>query len=137
MYLEHVNLVVSDIELSLRFYRAAFPHWSIRSEGQGKWHDKQRRWIHFGDQNTYIAMSDHGKGKNRDLSGDQIGFAHFAFVVRDIHSLIQRMVKAGYEVDNHNFDHPFRKNAYLLDPNGFEVEFVEYLSDLPSEQNSD
>ncbi len=29
------------------------------------------------------------------------------------------------------------ENAYFIDPNGFEVEFVEYLSDLPCERNSD
>ena len=30
---------------------------------------------------------------------------------------------------------PFRKNVYYVDPNGFEVEFVEYLSDDPEERN--
>jgi hypothetical protein len=31
----------------------------------------------------------------------------------------------------------FRKNVYFVDPSGFEVEFVEYLSDLPEERNLD
>ncbi len=33
MKLEHVNLVVSDINAMLKFYQAAFPYWSIRSGG--------------------------------------------------------------------------------------------------------
>lgn len=49
MFLEHVNLVVTDLKKSLSFYQAAFPHWYIRSEGAGKWNGKPRKWIHFGD----------------------------------------------------------------------------------------
>ena len=37
MYLEHVNLVVNDINQALNFYRAAFPHWRVRSQtGYGR-----------------------------------------------------------------------------------------------------
>ena len=136
MYLEHVNLVVSDMANSLKFYQAAFPHWSVRSKGTGEWNGKPRNWLHFGDDFHYIAFSDHGEGFNRDLSGHQVGLAHFAYVVGNLESLILRMTKSGYNIDKFN-EHPYRKNAYYIDPNGFEVEFVEYLSDLPSERNSD
>ena len=40
MYLEHVNLVVKSIDRSLAFYRAAFPHWWVRTEGKGEWYGK-------------------------------------------------------------------------------------------------
>lgn len=137
MYLEHVNLVVSNIENSLKFYQAAFPHWHVRSKGQGEWYGKFRTWVHFGDDYHYLAMSDHGEGDNRKLSGHQVGLAHFAYVVGNLDALVARMQAAGYEVDKGSSAHPHRKNAYFIDPDGFEVEFVEYLSDLPSERNMD
>ena len=136
MFLEHVNLVVSNLNTSLAFYRAAFPHWKIRSQGKGEWYGKNRNWLHFGDDYHYIALSDHGEGNNRSLSGHQVGLAHFAYVVNNIESLVTRMKAAGFEVDKGS-KHAFRKNAYFIDPDGFEVEFVEYLSDLPHERNSD
>ncbi|AZZ96251.1 VOC family protein [Pseudoalteromonas sp. R3] len=137
MYLEHVNLVVDDIEQALHFYQAAFPHWRVRSEGQGSWHGKPRNWLHFGDDYHYIAFSDHGEGVNRELSGHSVGLAHFAYVVQSIDTVITRLNQAGYPVDKDGAQHPHRKNVYFIDPAGFEVEFVEYLSDLPAERNSD
>ncbi|TMP30819.1 glyoxalase [Pseudoalteromonas rubra] len=137
MYLEHVNLVVDDIEQALHFYQAAFPHWRVRSEGQGSWHGKPRNWLHFGDDYHYIAFSDHGEGVNRELTGHSVGLAHFAYVVQSIDAVIARLNQAGYPVDKDGAQHPHRKNVYFIDPAGFEVEFVEYLSDLPVERNSD
>ncbi|MFQ3267278.1 MAG: putative enzyme related to lactoylglutathione lyase [Colwellia sp.] len=32
---KHINLVVSDIEKSLTFYQAAFPHWHLRGDDKG------------------------------------------------------------------------------------------------------
>ena len=135
IYLEHVNLVVSDIPQMLTFYRAAFPHWKVRDEGQSDWYGKQRIWIHFGDEYQYIALSDNGEGKNRDLEGHQVGLAHFAYVIDNLEALSNRLVEAGFEVDKDGADEPFRKNAYFIDPAGYEVEFVEYLSDIPEQRN--
>ncbi|RRS08433.1 VOC family protein [Pseudoalteromonas sp. J010] len=137
MYLEHVNLVVSDLKATLAFYQAAFPHWKVRSQGQGEWHGKSRSWLHFGDDYHYIAFSDHGEGQNRVLTGHQVGFAHFAYVVQNIASVVKRLTEAGYDVDKVGAQHPYRKNVYFIDPAGFEIEFVEYLSDLPTQRNSD
>ncbi|MCF2907184.1 VOC family protein [Pseudoalteromonas sp. DL2-H2.2] len=137
MYLEHVNLVVDDIEQALNFYRAAFPHWHVRSEGSGSWHGKARNWLHFGDDYHYIAFSDHGEGSNRELTGHSVGLAHFAYVVHSVDAVIARLNQAGYPVDKDGAQHPHRKNVYFIDPAGFEVEFVEYLSDIPAERNSD
>ncbi|WP_166376401.1 VOC family protein [Pseudoalteromonas sp. Z9A4] len=137
MYLEHVNLVASDIDSMLKFYQAVFPHWSVRSEGRGDWHGKPRRWVHFGDDTHYIAISDHGEGENRNLSGHQIGFAHFAYVTNHLNEVVIRLNKAGFGISKQGSENPFRKNVYFIDPAGFEVEFVEYLSDIPSERNND
>ena len=137
MKLEHVNLVVSDINAMLKFYQAAFPYWSIRIEGEGTWYGKARRWVHFGDNDQYIAISDHGEGKNRNLSGHQIGLAHFAYVTNNLNAVIARLKHAGFAISKEGAVNPFRKNIYYIDPAGFEVEFVEYMSDVPSERNND
>ncbi|MFK3861910.1 VOC family protein [Pseudoalteromonas rhizosphaerae] len=137
MYLEHVNLVVDDVEAMLHFYKAAFPYWSIRSQGEGEWHGKPRKWLHFGDDFQYLALSDHGEQHNRDLTGHQVGLAHFAYVTNNIAAVISRLESAGYSIDKSGAVNPFRKNVYFIDPAGFEIEFVEYLSDIPSERNND
>lgn len=133
--LEHVHLVVKDIPEMLRFYQAAFPHWYVRDEGQGEWYGKARNWLHFGDEYQYIAISDHGEGENRDLSGHQVGLAHFAYVTNNIDAVISRLAQAGFPIAKEGAAEPHRKNIYFMDPAGFEVEFVEYLSDDPKQRN--
>ncbi|MEW5681374.1 MAG: VOC family protein [Pseudomonadota bacterium] len=135
MYLEHVNLVVADMDAMLHFYRAAFPHWRIRDEGHGDWYGKPRKWLHFGDDCHYLALSDHGEGQNRKLEGHSVGLAHFAYVTNNLKAVINRLQNAGYAIAKPGATEPYRKNVYFIDPAGFEVEFVEYLSDLPPERN--
>lgn len=134
--LEHVNLVVKNIPEMLKFYQAAFPHWYVRDEGKGEWAGKPRNWLHFGDEYQYLALSDHGEGKNRELAGHQVGLAHFAYVTHDIQGVTKRLTQAGFPIVNPGATEPYRKNVYFVDPSGFEVEFVEYLSDNPKLRNS-
>ena len=134
-HIEHLNLVVSDIPASLKFYQAAFPHWRVRDAGESQWYGKPRKWLHFGDDYQYLTFNDNGVGDNRDLTGHQTGLAHFAFVTGNIDAVIDRLAEAGFTVDKDGADEPHRKNAYFLDPNGFEVEFVQYLSDSPEQRN--
>ncbi|MBL4830390.1 MAG: VOC family protein [Aliivibrio sp.] len=133
--LEHVNLVVSDIPKMLTFYQAVFPHWYIRDEGKGEWSGKPRNWLHFGDEYQYIALSDHGEGQNRELVGHQVGLAHFAYVTHDIDGVIKRLNAVGFSIAKDGADDPYRRNVYFVDPAGFEVEFVQYLSDVPELRN--
>ena len=135
IHLEHINLVVRDIEQTLKFYQAAFPHWSVRGGDNSEWYGKARNWVHFGDDYQYLAFNDNGEGENRDLTGHQVGLAHFAFVTNDLDAVIDRLANAGFEIAKDGAEDPFRKNVYYVDPTGYEVEFVEYLTDLPSERN--
>ena len=135
MYLEHLNLVVSDIANTIKFYQAAFPHWYVRGGSKGEWYGKARNWVHFGDDYQYLTFNDNGVGENRDLSGHQIGLSHFAFVTNNLIALTKRLADAGFIIDKDGAKDRFRKNIYFVDPNGYEVEFVEYLSDIPKERN--
>jgi catechol-2,3-dioxygenase len=91
IHLEHINMVVSDIEASLAFYRAAFPHWRVREQGKGEWSGKPRTWLHFGDDYQYLAFGDNGERENRDLAGHQVGLAHLAFVTNNLDAVISRL----------------------------------------------
>lgn len=135
MRLEHLNLVVNDLEETLTFYRAAFPHWGVRGGGESEWHGVQRQWIHFGDEHNYLSFNDSGKGQIRSLEGYDLGLAHFAYVVTNLQRLIARLEKAGFEIAIHGGKDANYKSVYYVDPNGYEVEFVEYLTDIPSERN--
>ena len=135
IHLEHVNLIVRDIEETLTFYRAAFPHWSIRGGDKGEWSGKPRNWIHFGDDYQYLAFGDNGVGENRDLAGHQVGLAHFAYVTDNIAGVIKRLAEAGFSIAKDGMDDEYRQNIYFIDPNGYEVEFVQYNTDIPSLRN--
>lgn len=135
LHLEHLNLVVDDIPKVLRFYRAAFPHWRVRGGGRNEWYGKPREWLHFGDDYQYLAFNDNGEGENRDLEGHRVGLAHFAFATADIAGVIRRLSDAGFTVDKEGATDAHRANVYFIDPSGYEVEFVEYRSDLPADRN--
>ena len=135
MHLEHVNLVVTDIRQSLKFYQAAFPNWRVRDQGKSEWYGKPRTWLHFGDDYQYLALSDHGEGENRDLSGHQVGLAHFAYATNNLDAVINRLNEAGFGNGKNGSDESYRRNIYFIDPDNFEVEFVQYLSDLPEQRN--
>lgn len=136
MRLEHVNLVVCEIEPTMDFLKIAFPHWRVRGSGNSPWYGKPRKWLHFGDDETYIALSDNGEGAPRDLTQHAPGLAHIAFVVDDIDGIVSRYKEQGIDASVALGTGPSRKNVYYIDPAGLEFEFVEYTSDIPSERHA-
>ena len=135
LYLEHLNLVVKDIPRALAFYQAAFPHWHVRGEGHSTWHGKPRRWLHFGDDYLYLALSDHGNSDIRDNSGYQVGLSHFAFVTDEFEQVTQRLEAAGFIGEKGDGTSGIRNNTYFVDADGYEVEFVEYLTEVVAKRN--
>ena len=135
LYIEHLNLVVKDINVTLAFYQAAFPHWKIRAKGQQNWYGKERSWLHFGDDFQFLTFNDGGVNENRDVTSHQIGLSHFAFVTTNLEQLIYRLKESGFNIAKNGENSTYRKNVYFIDPDGFDVEFVEYLSDVPKERN--
>lgn len=136
MRLEHINLVVKDLDVALNFYKAAFPHWRVRVSGEGDWYGKERTWLHFGDDYNYLSLNDNGAGEGRDLEGHSPGLAHFAFETNDIEGLVKRMVDNNFHPRIIGPDNAYRKNVYFIDPDGNEIEFIEYMSDLPEHRNN-
>ena len=135
IHLEHLNLIVKDIPETLKFYQAAFPHWQIRGNGSSDWYGHPRKWIHFGDDYQYITFNDNGTGNNRDLKGHDLGLAHFGLVSNDVKGIMKRLNDAGFKERISYESDGYRANVYFIDPNGFEIEFVEYMSDQPKFRN--
>lgn len=134
--LEHINLVVKDITTSLYFYQSAFPEWKVRDSGVGEWSGKSREWLHFGDDTTFITLNNNADTPARELLGHQAGIAHFAFEINNIKALQMRLQDAGFQYRSRGDDNPYRHNIYYLDPDGNEIEFVQYFSDLSAQRNS-
>ncbi|CAM2063740.1 VOC family protein [Sulfidibacter corallicola] len=132
---EHANLLVKDIDETLDFILTAFPEWRVRRRGRMNWRGTPRRWLHVGDDHTYITLNDPSEGENRDLSGHQPGLAHLGFVVDDLDAVVARLERKGFPIDIVGEAHPFRRSVYFLEPAGHQFEFVEYLSEDPAERN--
>ena len=133
--LEHVNLVVPQIDPTLEFLECALPDWKVRGEGKSDWYGRERRWLHFGTDDFYITLNEPAEGVNRDLRGHTPGLAHIGIEVEDSDAVAKRLKDKGYPVSTIGADHPFRKTIYFFDPAGFEFEFIEYLSQRPEEKN--
>jgi hypothetical protein len=138
--LEHMNLVVTDVDGTAKFLLTAFPDWRVRGEGGGEWAGVPRRWAHVGDDANYITLNEFKiprakRGVQRELQGHTPGLAHIGFEVADLGGVVERLKNAGYEPDHLGEDHPHRRNLYYVNEEGLEFEFVEYFSDKPEEKN--
>lgn len=133
--LEHLNLVVSDLQATRDFIQTAFPEWEVRGQGENEWYGKVRSWLHVGTDEYYLTLNQGGYESNRDLKGHSPGLAHIGFNVDDMDGIAQRLQAKGYDIATIGADHPFRKTIYFIDPAGFEFEFIEYLSEKPEEKN--
>ncbi|MGH9775457.1 MAG: VOC family protein [Candidatus Acidiferrales bacterium] len=132
--LEHANLIVRDIDGMVRFLQTAFPEFKVRGEGMGQ---DGSRWLHFGTQETYIALSPAKEvPANRWTPYRGVpGVNHLAYEVDDVEGLCERMKSAGYRESTPLNAHPHRKRRYFYDAEGNDWEFVEYLSQDPAERN--
>lgn len=121
MYLEHVNLSVSDLERSIRFYRTLFDlelRWRGHSAGG-------RAEAHVGDEKTYLALfQSEREGRFRREYAD-VGLNHFGFVVDDLARVKERLAAEGI-TPHLEADYDPGRRLYFEDPDGIEVEVVAY-----------
>ena len=123
MRLEHVNLTVSDVERSVAFYRGVFG-FGVRWQGTV---DEGRPAAHVGGDDFYLALFE-ARGEGRaSIDYGAVGINHFGFVVDDLDALKRRLDELG--VHRHlEADYDPGRRSYFLDPDGHEVEIVEYAA---------
>ncbi|MGE0401839.1 MAG: VOC family protein [Kofleriaceae bacterium] len=117
--IDHVHLVVRDLEASKRFYTAvlgvlgvpAFPHSAPGS---------------FGFDELYVSTKEMSAGK------ELTGRVHLAFATRD-KALVEKAYRAGLEAGGRDNGppgerpyHPGYFAAFLLDPDGNNIEVVHH-----------
>lgn len=121
MYFEHVNLTVEDVDRSVAFYQALF---GFRVRWQGELENGQKR-AHVGNDNFYVALFEAERPGKPDGDYGRIGLNHFGFVVDDLDEMKRRLEALGAKPHCEQDYAPGRR-VYFLDPDGIEVELVEY-----------
>ena len=131
--MEHANLHVRHFDDAVRFLKTAFPDFYVRSESVSD----GLRWMHIGTDETYIALNEtnvDGNSNRRPYDGKP-GVNHLGYEVDDVDALQERLADAGFRESTYPNKHPHRKRIYFYDADGNDWEFVQYLSDNPSERN--
>jgi len=121
MNLEHINLTVSDLDRSIAFYRDLLDL-PIRWKGPI---DHERLGAHIGDSHSYLALFQATTGGAVAHDYLRPGFNHFGFVVDDLDDVRRRLDHLGVVVHLEADYEPGRR-IYFFDPDGHEVELVEY-----------
>lgn len=122
MFLEHVNMSVADLERSIEFYRGALgfePRWrGTNSSGEPA--------AHVGNAVNYIALFQVGGGERAgEPDYDRAGLNHFGWVVEDLAAAKRRLAELGV-TPHFEQDYEPGRRLYFFDPDGIEVELVEY-----------
>jgi catechol 2,3-dioxygenase-like lactoylglutathione lyase family enzyme len=121
MRLEHVNLTVNDLDRSIAFYCDLLDvevRWKGPIEGE-------RLGAHVGDDRCYLALFQAAEQGTVDQDYGRPGLNHFGFVVGDLDEARRRLEQLGGTVHFEPNYEPGRR-IYCLDPDGHEVELVEY-----------
>jgi catechol 2,3-dioxygenase-like lactoylglutathione lyase family enzyme len=121
MSLEHVNLTVGDLDRSIAFY-CDLLDLQLRWKGPI---DAERLGAHVGDDRCYLALFQAAAGGAVDLDYLRPGLNHFGFVVDDLDDTRRRLDQLGAGVHREDDYEPGRR-IYFLDPDGHEVELVQY-----------
>lgn len=140
----HTGISVSDMEVSLTFYRdllglelifdSDVPANDRLSKVVGM-KDAAGRvvWLRVGESMIELWQWDHPSG--RALPDDYVpadkGVTHFAFEVDDVDDLCRRVVAAGYHANSDPQDLGLHKTTYIKGP---DAEIIEILEDRATDE---
>ncbi len=125
MFLEHVNLTVSDLQRSIDLYSDLL---GLHVRWQGTTSDGQPA-AHVGDDRCYLALfqSSPELAARPKVDYNAVGLNHFGFVVDDLDAARSRLTNHGL-TPHHEQDYEPGRRLYFYDPDGIEVELVQYES---------
>ncbi|MBD2356535.1 VOC family protein [Tolypothrix sp. FACHB-123] len=121
---EHINLSCKDIDATKNFYQTLFPDWYVRAEGVFN----GDRWMHFGNNQFYLALNDDSQQERVHKPYESIGINHVGFVINDGEAMQKLLETNG--IDYYTMTAAETKHRiYVNDPDGNEIELVEYHPD--------
>lgn len=123
---EHVNRWVADVDASVRFYEDVL---GLRIRWQGT-APSGVRVVHVGNDHFYLALAQASDGSKVRSDGSALGINHIGLMVDDLDATLARARAAGFEPYSEMAYDPGR-HAYLTDPDGLEIELVEYANAQP------
>ncbi len=123
MFLEHVNLTVSDLQRSIDLY-CDLLGMHVRWQGTTS---NGNPAAHVGDDRCYLALfqSSPDLAARSAVDYNAVGLNHFGFVVDDLDAARARLEGHGLS-SHHEADYEPGRRLYFFDPDGIEVELVEY-----------
>ena len=121
--LEHVNITVKDPKATAAMLIDLFG-WHIRWEGASM---DNGYTVHVGTEAQYIALYATGTPKPSQIASYHMvaGLNHIALVVDDLDAAEERILKAGFETENHGDYEPGRR-FYFRDGDNVEYEIISY-----------
>ena len=121
MFLEHVNMSVSDLDQTIDFYQRVLGL-GVRWRGTTTSGDPA---AHIGDDHCYLALFEVVDRNAEPPDYDRLGLNHFGFVVEDLDAVRRQL--AAMNIQPHlEADYEPGRRLYFFDPDGVEVELVEY-----------
>jgi catechol 2,3-dioxygenase-like lactoylglutathione lyase family enzyme len=124
-YVEHAQLLVSDLDRTAKFYTSLFPDWRVRARGR-ELGARPYAWIHVGTDQTYLAFRTAYEGKTETAASVEKHSNHIGIVIDDVEATVTRLRGLGAAMIVN--DHPYRTRVYTRDPDGYELELVFYGS---------
>ncbi|HTG00342.1 MAG TPA: VOC family protein [Nitrospirota bacterium] len=139
--LDHINIVVSDLQQAADFFRQLGFTEEIRSRISGERFSAVTGLPDFDAE--FIGLSLPGSATNVEIiqyyspeggkdeltnHANRIGFRHMAFAVDDIASEVERLKAAGvrFQSDIQVWEKTGKKLVYFYGPDGIILEFAEY-----------
>jgi catechol 2,3-dioxygenase-like lactoylglutathione lyase family enzyme len=118
---EHINVSCKDIDATQKFYQTLFPDWYMRAEGVFN----GRRWMHFGNNQYYLALNDCSGQERVHKPYENIGINHIGFTIKDGEAMKELL--DAYSIEYYTMTASETKHRiYVNDPDGNEIELVEY-----------
>lgn len=115
--IDHIQLVVADLDASRRFYKAVFEVLGIPVAGEGD--------DYFWADELFVSTAD-----SKAAAGKLTGYHHLAFQSKD-RDMVDRFYEAGLKAGGKDNGKPGERDyhpgyyaAFLIDPDGNNVEAV-------------
>ena len=124
MRIEHANITTADMEKSKNFYMNIF-EFEQRWEGMIQGDYGPLKACHMGNKDTFIALFEAEEEVSQEQNYRKPGLNHIAFEVENLEHYRERLNREGTAIHLEGDYEPGRR-LYFFDPNGVEIELVEY-----------